>query len=131
MKKFRIFCGIELDQKINQVKAEIQQEVYSQVDDYILNINENEFINYLVQKYSFERINIEFDKMTVSSYEKDIPSEYFPTSFYVIEGKSYKKDVIIYHIPFYGNSDLLRYKTNPLHYGLLKFSLRGMTYVLR
>ncbi|MGD1862000.1 MAG: hypothetical protein ACFB0E_18785 [Leptolyngbyaceae cyanobacterium] len=37
-----------------------------------------------------------------------IPAEYFPSFFFVRSGESYKKDVIKFHVPFTGNSELLR-----------------------
>src|SRR5690606_41265453 len=43
-----------------------------------------------------------------SSSEKVIPSRAFPRDFYVHDGKSYRKDVITFHIPVSGNLQLPR-----------------------
>lgn len=37
-----------------------------------------------------------------------IPAEYFPSSFYVNRGNSYKKGVIKFHVPISGNLELLK-----------------------
>lgn len=114
MSSFTSFWGTELDSVLQNAIAKIKNEINEQTDDYILNINSIEYITYLTNKYKFETLDIHFEDISVSSYEKQIPADDFPYSFIAVrEGKSYPKDVIKYHLPFIGNEKLIHYKTNP------------------
>ena len=68
-----------------------------------LNVNEEDYIAHKVSEAQMDPIEIHEDKIYASSSEQMIPAEYFPSSFNVYSGKSYKKDVIKFHIPFSGN----------------------------
>lgn len=114
MQSFRIFSGDELDKELQNSLVTINNEICNQSDDYILNINENEFINSLVNKHKFTTIEIQFEGISVSTYEKMISANDFPSSFRAIRvGARYPRDVIKYHLPFVGNSILLHFQTNP------------------
>ena len=92
----------------------MQSEVNGKPDDYILNVNEIGFLNYLIGKYTLENLEIRFDEAFVSTYEKSFSAERFPSfSFHVEPSQSYKRDVIKYHIPFTGDETLLHYLPNP------------------
>ena len=71
-------------------------------EDYILNVNETKYINSLVGEYTVSPINIDFAQVFVTDYEKQIPAEDLPRNFSV-EGKSYPKLAVIYHLPYTGN----------------------------
>jgi hypothetical protein len=71
---------------------------------------EADYVDYLVEKYSVQEIEIYPDRVTVSAAEELIPAEYFPHDFHVYQGKSYPKQVVTYHLPFSGDSELLRLK---------------------
>jgi len=103
----RIFAEQELrnylETKIDRIIASIDTET----DDYISNVNETDYVAFKVSKAEVEEIVIHDDKLYVSSSEQMIPAEYFSPLFNVYPGKSYKKDVIKFHVPFSGNKDLL------------------------
>ena len=73
------------------------------------------------------RKNIEqlhFDEVSVSTYEKDVPPEEFPSPrFHVEPGRRYRKDVIRYHIPFVGNEELLHCVPNPYSHWTTEVSI--------
>ena len=48
----------------------LKQEIYSQTKEYILSIDENEYVNFLTKKYSLEPLVVETSKMTVSEPQK-------------------------------------------------------------
>ena len=78
-------------------------------------IDDNAFTIDLVNEYSLDFPLIHLEKVTAKTVERDIPAEYFPASFAVFSDKSYKKDVIIYYIPYSGDIDILKFKPNPFH----------------
>lgn len=103
----RIFAERELrdflEERINSVISSIENES----DSYLLNVNEEDYISYKKSEGLVEPLEISVDNLYVSSSEKMVPAEYFPMNFNVYSGKSYKKDVIRFHIPFTGNQELL------------------------
>lgn len=112
---FSIFYEKDLSKVLDNQIIEMKKEIYDTTEDYILNVNENEFVSYLVDKYSIDNIDLQLEEISVTRYEKLIPAEMFPGKgflFNVIPGKSYKKVVIRYHVPFSGNAELLRCKPN-------------------
>ncbi|NMR86145.1 hypothetical protein HKB06_10125, partial [Vibrio parahaemolyticus] len=82
-------------------------------ENYILNVNETEFINYITNKYVLKEPQFDYDNIFVSTYQKDIEGKYWPRRYNVYDDKFYSVDVIVYHIPFVGMSELLKYTPNP------------------
>ena len=104
----RIFAEQDLRNYLENRRQTIISSIESENDDYLLNVNEQDYINHKVSEASVKNLDIHADKVYASSSEQMIPSEYFPSSFWVDKGNSYKKDVIKFHIPFSGNSELLK-----------------------
>jgi hypothetical protein len=98
---------------------QIKSSILGKSDDYILNVNETEFAEYLIQNHYIDFPILCFDEIYVDSKEKDIPAEWFPRTFHVYEGKKYKKNVIVYHIPYTGDIKILRNRAAS------RFSLSG------
>lgn len=125
-RSFRIFWEKELDQVLRSKLLEMQKLIEGKSDDYILNVNETEFINYLVSLFSADILDLKFGDVHISTYEKDIPSERFPGSgflFNVEPGRRYKKDVIKYHVPFVGSEEWLSCMPNPRAMRTIEVSL--------
>ena len=112
---FRIFGEGKLSEYLGQKCDEIQQVIQSKSEDYILNVNETDYINYLVNEFTVESINIDFENIFIGPlYEKDIPAERFPPyRFNVQTGKSYPKPAVTYHLPYAGNERLFQYTPSP------------------
>jgi hypothetical protein len=108
---FTMFQGNQVSDFLEHNTNRIQYETGEAAEDYILNVNEEEYVNYLEQKFTIDTPHIDFDQMSVDSYEDEIPAEYFPQSIpaYFNQGKSYPKQVIVYHLPYTGNSELFKY----------------------
>ncbi len=102
-----IFSERELGDYLEQRKSSVFHSIESENNDYLLNVNEQDYISYKVAETYVEPLEIHEDQIYVSSSEQMIPAEYFPRSFDVRSGKSYKKDIIKFHVPFSGNSELL------------------------
>ena len=108
----RIFAEGELSEFLRQVLEAVTGSISNEMDDYLLNVNEDDYVSYKVSEARIEPLEIHEDKIYASSSEQMIPAEYFPSRFNVYSGKSYKKDVIRFHVPFSGNRDLLKLKPN-------------------
>ena len=104
----QIFAEGELRNYLEQVLSTVIGSISNEKDDYLLNVNEEDYIAYKVSEAYIPLLEIHEDQIYVSSSEQMIPAEYFPSSFHVHEGQSYKKDVIKFHIPFSGNAELLK-----------------------
>ena len=113
--EFTIFYKNSLDDYFNYFQRAMIQEIEGNPQNYILNVNEQQFISYLIDKFTIDTLDILFDDKSISKHEKLIPASWFPgggIGFSVQPGKSYKKDIIRYHIPFSGNSALFDYRPN-------------------
>ena len=109
---FKIFAESNLNDYLHQASANIDSRIRRESDNYILNVNETEFVDYLLGELSIDEIIIDFENAFVTTYEKNIPAERFPRGFYVYAGKSYPTDVVVYHLPFSGDEQLLRMVPN-------------------
>jgi len=58
LKPFQPFSAVSLSSRIAQVKSEVLSEIRKKSDEYILNVNEQEFLNYLKSKYELTPLNI-------------------------------------------------------------------------
>lgn len=104
----KIFCEAPLDEYIDQRKAAVKSRIHSETAQYLMNVNENEYINHLVDEFQIDPLKFDFENRTASSREEMIPADRFPRDFYVRDAKSYSKPVITYHIPVSGDTELLR-----------------------
>jgi len=103
----RIFEGTDLRSALKSRLASVRQEVHAENSNKLLNMNEDEYITYLVETHRVEPLVMHWDDMSVSDREEMIPAEYFPPTFDVWQGRRYPKQVVTYHIPFSGERDLL------------------------
>lgn len=93
-------------------RSAIDQAVKRQKDDYILNVNREEYIQHLVSEFSIEPIEIHKDGLSVSTHEEMIPAEMHPRSYFVDRGGSYPRDVLVFHLPFTGDQQLLKVRAS-------------------
>ena len=109
---FRMFCEGNLSDYFVQKRDEIQQAIQYKPEDYILNVNETEYINYLINQFTVEPINIDFESIfSDPPYEKQIPAEYFRAPlFHVQAGESYPRQAFVYYLPYTGNKNLFQCK---------------------
>lgn len=90
---FKAFSEYDLSGYFAEKKNNIQSEINHKSEDYILNVNETDYINYLIEEYTIDPIHIDFENPTITRYKKQIPAEYFPKHRFgnVREGQSYSK----------------------------------------
>jgi hypothetical protein len=107
-KKMRIFAENRLDDYFTTIASSIRGKVESENENYILNVSEDAYIEFLVSEFKIDNLEIHFDNKYVTTSDRMIPGEHFPKSFDVYVGKKYKKTAIEYHIPYTGNTYLLK-----------------------
>ncbi|SHN66614.1 hypothetical protein [Desulfovibrio litoralis] len=106
----KIFYEIELSEYLNSNRASILKSIEDETKDYILNVNELDYVKHMLDRAKIDPLEIHTDQITVSSSEKMIPAEDYPYNFHVELGKSYKKTVFKFYVPFSGDKNLLRCK---------------------
>ena len=123
---FRMFREAKLSDYFQNKHDEIRRTLQLKSEDYILNVNETEYVNSVVSKFTVDSIIVNFEDVFIDKpYDKDIPAELFPSYLYDVEpGESYPKPATIYHLPYTGNEDLFRYSpSNHLSLGTDVFLL--------
>lgn len=113
MNTFDAFTKGELSSVIEAHLQEAINRIHSEREDYILNVNEDDYIGHLISEFTLSIPVVDFDNVTVSSYEKMVSGSRHPNSFWVEPHEEYKRQVVVYHLPFSGELELLNYMPNP------------------
>ncbi|MFT6421460.1 MAG: hypothetical protein ACJA2K_000172 [Thalassolituus sp.] len=93
-------------------KSALDQAIKRQADDYILNVNREEYLQHLIGEFSIEPIEIHSDGLSVSTHEEMIPAEMHPRDYFMDRGGSYPRDVLVFHLPFSGDPQLLKVRAS-------------------
>lgn len=104
---FHVFSECDCSSRLEKKKSAISQAIKGQNDDYILNVNKEEYIQDLIAKFKIDPIEIFKDQLFVSNREEQIPAEMHPNNYFVDCDTSYPRDVIQFHLPFSGDQELL------------------------
>lgn len=119
-REFDSFIGQDFDQFKRNVLQSIAQEIRSNDDSYILNVNDEEYVSYLTEKYSISPLVIDKNSEEITEYEKvrEDMSEYGNDPRYgrYREGYSF---TISYN--FSGDEQLFHVRPNP--YALVSYKL--------
>lgn len=106
MKSFGEISWMDFPQQYYQT---IRQEIISNGKDYILKVDEDEYINYLTEKYRIEPLSIISDSETISEpvMDKERRRDMF--------GRDYISDVYIFTVSyqFTGHMGLFKVQPNP------------------
>jgi len=90
----KIFSKESISRKFNKAFSIIKSTIENESDDYLLNVNQTEYINHIANNYSFDIPVIQFEDVYADSFEDDIPAEYFSQRFDVQPGQTYRKEII-------------------------------------
>lgn len=93
-------------------KSALDQAIKRQADDYILNVNREEYLQHLIGEFSIEPLEIHRDGLSVSTHEEMIPAEMHPRDYFMDRGGSYPRDVLVFHLPFTGDQQLLKVRAS-------------------
>lgn len=110
----KLYAGKSILDYFADLENRLQNEINSQDESYILNVNDDDYTAHLRSKFAVDAPELHFDDVTVDSTEKDIPPAKFPShASLFMDERYYKTEVFIYHIPYTGNVSLLQYRPNP------------------
>ena len=65
MQSFKIFYGISFFEHERTKYDQIYNEIRSRTDEYKLQVDEDKYIEYLVEKYRYELLTFYFDKESI------------------------------------------------------------------
>jgi hypothetical protein len=110
----KLFGETEFSGVTEGVLRAVAEQINSEKTDYLLNVNQTQYVQHVIDKYRFAPLLIHFDAVEASPTERSVPAEHFPSGgFSVRRGGSYTKPVFVYHVPFSGNVELLKCIPNP------------------
>jgi hypothetical protein len=96
-----------------------RRAILNESPDYLLNVNETEYLQHLESRFRLDPIVFDLAQMTMETEEQLIPANRFPPMFSVTAGRSYPKQAYIFHIPFTGTFDLLRCTPSQSYVGVI------------
>lgn len=101
-----IFAEAELSSHLDALVENMRRAVRAEDRNQLLNVNEPDYIKYLLSRYQIEPLVLHQDQVYVTTREQMIRGERFPQDFYGAAATS-SKQVITYHLPFSGETRLL------------------------
>jgi hypothetical protein len=104
----QIFAEAQLGSHLNALLEDMRRTVRAENESQILNVNEPDYIKYLVSRYCVEPLVLHEGRVYVTTREETIHADRFPHDFYTRSGPSYSKQVITYHLPLSGDPRLLQ-----------------------
>jgi hypothetical protein len=113
---FKIFYEEPFEDIANRRRDELRQQIRGENVNYLLNVNETEYLAHLVDKYELGPLELDFEGLFGDRKEVQVRAEDFPGrgfAFDVERGRSYTKPAIVYHLPYSGDEQLLRCRPNP------------------
>lgn len=110
MERFRIdrgdiFSKYRTEDLIPTQTKAMEGKVNALDDDYVLNIAEEDYINYLVEEYSLFTPEIHFEDAHIDTRKVLVDRQYLP-HYWGVED-SYEATMVRYVVPIAGDSDLL------------------------
>jgi hypothetical protein len=117
--RISIFAQKRLSDYLEQRKSSVINSIQNEDENYLLNVNEDDYVTYKLSLAYVEPLEIYDDKVEVSSTERDIPletmyqnSSTFAFMPHVLRKSSYKKPVLKFHVPFSGSVELIKCTPN-------------------
>ena len=103
-----LFRGINTRDLLDSLKLEVSKKIQNLEDD-ILNISENQYINNLIEEYKMECPIMQFDQYTIKPRRVLVSSEILPINFKFAAPEEVERNVFKLNIPFVGDKEVLQY----------------------
>lgn len=119
-RKFKAFNeGGQLKNYLDQKRRDIAAKINAEEEGYILNVDENEYEEHLVEKFTINPPDVDFGSPpSITDHDTQVPAERFPFGFFTEPGGSHPVLTIVCHFPYNsGDIDLLQYKPSVSHGG--------------
>jgi hypothetical protein len=107
--RYNIFAGYDFWQACEALAEKMTKEVYETPSDYLVSVEREKYVEYLVNKYSFVPVKFAFLDIFAEPGEADIPAEQFPPMSMVARGRV-SSPVYRYHL-LHRRSATSRYPT--------------------
>ena len=106
----RIFGGSgSIRDYYGPIALSIESEIETLSENYILNVSEEQFSEYMIGKYTVDFPEIDFENHSADSFYKDVNTSDYPSIFRGDGGEKYKVQVVCFYIPVSGNYEILKY----------------------
>jgi hypothetical protein len=109
----RIFAENDLPEHLDSLLADLRKTVQSEDKNRLLNVNETEYIEYLVSQYTKEPIKLHLNEVYVSDREAMVPVGNHAFDYCLQPSDRIKCQVIKYHLPYSGEKRMLYLTPNP------------------
>jgi len=106
----KIFNEKDLRDYLEDRRQRMLEEIEEEDKNKLLNVNEIEYVMYLVKKYSVDPLDLHYDRLTQSSREETVSTEGLSARERVSLGSRSTRQVITLHLPFSGDQELLSCK---------------------
>ena len=104
----RIFGEMNLRDYLEYRIEKLRQEIQSEQPAQLLNVEIDQYIQYLKTRYDVDPLVINWDGMVVSTEERSVGTDEAPRDFHFRRPGTVVKQHVIYEIPYSGEQDLLR-----------------------
>jgi hypothetical protein len=102
-----LFCTHSLPNLIRNLPHRIQEKIDRESREYILNVNEDEYIEHLVSEFSIESLKIDRDNIEIAEqYDANVESLDYGRSV------SVARTFLTFAIPFIGDRMLFKYQSS-------------------
>lgn len=122
---FNSFFSCDWDDFYNNITRGIETEIGKCDDDYILNVNEDEYISYLIEKYALEPLTVikETEEVATPTEFREDLSQYSNDYFYASYGKYRQGYSIRISYSYNGTGVLFKVRPNPFSSTTYQISL--------
>jgi hypothetical protein len=112
VKRIKAFKAGDLMQYLHKRTEEMADRIEKEDEDYILNVSETRYLDYLESAYRMSRIHIDFEAVTLKSYEVMIWTRNYGVFFDLDGGgnRQIPRPAFAYVFPCTGNLELFNYK---------------------
>ena len=119
MERFRpphgdLFQKGDVNQLEDALKKSVEKKIHDLDDDYILNVSEQEYIDYLTEEFYIDCPVVLYDDKSIEPRTVLVSSDYLPIRWKIYDDRrELERKMYRLYIPFQGDSELLRFRPNP------------------
>ncbi len=104
----KIFYEESISNYFSELRQSLEGEVEAEEEDSLLNMNESEYIQYLVGRRTPEMIEIDWGGVTASKSEKRISASDLSHRHRTFDHGPFVAQIVTFHVSFKGDTRLLR-----------------------
>jgi hypothetical protein len=109
IKEGDLFKKGDTNQLEDLLKQEVSKRIQSLEDDYVLNVSEIEYVNYLIEELRLECPEVQFENCSIEKRRVMMPNGFLPMHYRVSFEGELERTVYRLCIPLTGDKDVLRF----------------------